>query len=140
MRRLRQPSVFLVAILFCLAVVGPALAGTAKGGGRFVGKTAQGYPVHLGADQRQISLIRIKVKLRCRNGGLLFDDLSDFESAALRRNGRFNDIQHGTTDEVHWRGGFNGAKVSGSIRVEDRLKDGVRCDSGNVRFSARQRG
>jgi hypothetical protein len=135
--RLRHRVAFPAAFVVCVLLMGSALAAADRGSARFIGKTDQGYSLHFTLDGNQVDLIRVKVKLRCRNGGLLYDDLSDFEPAALRPNGRFNDLQFGSTDEVHWRGSLKGAKARGSIRVKDKLKSGVRCDSGNVGFVAR---
>jgi hypothetical protein len=135
--RLRHRAVALALAVLCVALSG-VLAAAAGGTSRYTGKTSQGYPIHVTADRQHAELIRVKVKLRCRDGGLLFDDLSDFEPADLRPNGRFDDLQFGRTDEVHWQGRLNGPRVRGSIRVKDRLKNGVRCDSGNVRFAVRK--
>jgi len=135
--RLRHRPAFLAAFVVCAVLMGAALAVADRGSGRFTGKTKQGYDLHFSLDRNQVDLIRVKVKLRCRNGGLLYDDLSDFEPAALSPSGRFDDLQLGSTDEVHWRGVVNGARARGSIRVKDKLKSGVRCDSGNVGFVAR---
>jgi len=139
-RRLGQRLIALLGVAVCVALLGAAVTSAASGGeGRFSGKTAQGYPLRLAADQHHAQLIRVKVKLRCRDGGLLYDDLSDFEAADLR-NGRFDDLQRGSGDEVHWRGSFNGDTARGSIRVKDKLKNGVRCDSGTVGFTVRRAG
>lgn len=139
-RRLRYRLMPVGAIVVCGLFAATALAASGGGRTRFAGQTAQGYPVRITADRHHVNLVRVKVKLRCRNGGLLYDDLSDFQPAALRSDGRFNDLQLGPTDEVHWRGRLNGAKVRGSIRVKDKLKNGVRCDSGNVGFAGDQLG
>jgi hypothetical protein len=104
------------------------------------GKTAQKRPIQIAASPRQITPIRFKARMLCRDGSLLFGDLSDFEPTPLTSTGRFTDIQHGHTDTVIWRGRVTGQKLSGILRVKDRLPSGVRCDSGLVRFSAKQAG
>lgn len=132
--RRRHLLIALGALLACLVLA--SVAAARAGLIRFSGRTNQGFPVRLSSDSHHVYLIRIKVKLRCRNGGLLYDDLSDFEAAHLRANGRFNDLQFGPSDEVHWRGAVRGRKVHGSVRVKDHLKNAVHCDSGNVAFTA----
>jgi hypothetical protein len=135
--RPRHRLVLFATVLVCVALAG----GTAAASGarsRFVGKTAQGYPLHLLRDAHRVLLVRVKVKLRCRNGGLLYDDLSDFEPAGLRPNGHFDDIQLGPTDEVHWRGEVRGDELRATIRVKDSLRTGVSCDSGVVKVTARE--
>ena len=108
------------------------------GGSRYVyrGKTSQKQKIQLSSGPGQIIPIRFKVKLICRDGSLLHADLSDFQASPLERSGRFSDVQRGPTDAVSWRGRLRDHKVSGSMRVKDRLPSGVRCDSGRVRFSA----
>ena len=107
---------------------------------RYSGKTAQKFHLSVETGKGTITLLRFKIRLRCRDGSLLFDDLSDFEPARLRGGGRFSDLQAGPTDEVVWRGRLGGTKVSGIVRVRDELKSGVPCDSGSVGFAARQGG
>ena len=132
-----------VRSLACLTLLGLflALPATAPAAGnRFSGHTAQGFSLRARLAGKQIFLVRVKVKLRCRDGGLLYDDLSDFEASRLRRGGRFADVQFGPSDEVHWQGRVNGARLHGNLRVKDRLGNGVRCDSGTVRFTIRRQG
>lgn len=103
------------------------------------GKTSQKLKIQLSSAPGQISLVRFKVNLLCRDGSLLHADLSDFEASPFN-GGRFSDSQHGPTDSVSWHGRLKASRASGSLRVKDRLKSGVRCDSGLVRFSVRRVG
>jgi hypothetical protein len=136
MRRLRVIALLVVAVLFLAAAVSPAAAT----GGAYRGKTAQGFHLRVRLDGRRdrIFLVRVKVKLRCRDGGLLYDDLSDFEASRLKADGRFADMQIGPSDEVRWWGRVHGNRVRGSLRVKDKVAGGVRCDSGTVRFGVRR--
>jgi hypothetical protein len=131
----------ILALVACLAVWAPGAAAAARGG-RYVGKTAQGYKLRarLGGAGERLFLVRFKVKLRCRDGGLLFDDLSDFEATEVESGGRFADLQLGPSDEVSWRGRVKGKRISGSLRVKDKVAGGVQCDSGTVRFVVRRGG
>lgn len=127
-----------LAVLVLLVAIA-ATPAHAAGDRLYSGKTAQKFRVTIVRGEGSITLLRFKIRLRCRDGSVLFDDLSDFEPATLKPGGRFGDLQLGTTDEVVWRGRLAGATVSGSLRVRDRLKSGVPCDSGSVGFAARRR-
>jgi hypothetical protein len=133
-------------ISLCLtALLGAALTPSQGSASRsrhhvYRGKTAQKRKIQLASTLAKITPIRFKVKLLCRDGSLLYGDLSDFEASPLKRNGRFSDTQYGPTDSVSWHGRIKGPEVSGSLRVKDRLESGVRCDSGLVAFSARRVG
>lgn len=133
----------LLAALVVLVIVSAVWTPPASAaGGRYSGKTAQGFNIRArttGAENR-IFLIRVKVKLRCHDGSLLYDDLSDFEASSVRPNGLFADVQFGPTDEVHWRGRIKSDRIRGSLRVKDKVAGGVQCDSGTVGFAARLMG
>jgi hypothetical protein len=133
-------SACLCLTALCLTALIPA-QGAARGTHHvYRGKTAQKLRIQLSVSAGQITPIRFKVTMLCRDGSLLHGDLSDFEGSPLKRNGSFSDTQYGPTDAVHWQGRLRGHKVSGSLRVTDRLSGGVRCDSGAVGFSARRVG
>lgn len=126
----------LVALLACaLLALAPGVASAAA----FKGRTAQKFKITIApAGQNRIKLLRFKIRLRCRDGSQLYDDLSDFEPVVVRSDGRFGDFQVGPSDEVIWRGRVRGAKVTGRLRVRDKLDDGVPCDSGTVEFATSQ--
>jgi len=104
----------------------------------FKGKTAQNYNIRVTVIGKRVYLIRFKIRLRCLDGGILFDDLSDFEATRLRAKGRFADLQFGSTDEVRWRGRLRGRTVRGMLRVKDKVRGSVPCDSGQVGFAVRR--
>jgi hypothetical protein len=135
----------LLALLCLSALLGAALfslPGASARSARHVyrGKTSQKLAIQLSIAPAKIELIRFKATLLCRDGSLLHADLSDFEASPLKRGGRFSDTQSGPTDTVSWHGRMRAGKVTGSVRVTDRLEGGVRCDSGAVGFSARRAG
>jgi hypothetical protein len=136
--RARLPTALLVAMsVFALLCV-PGAFGAKQSVYR--GKTSQGKQIQIAASANQIAPIRFKVRMLCRDGSLLFGDASDFKATPLSASGAFADTQYGTTDTVIWKGRVKGNRVRGTLRVKDRLKSGVRCDSGPLRFSAKQRG
>lgn len=129
-------AIALTALCCPLALSASSTSAGAAQGERYTGKTAQKFTITLSVGERRIQMLRFKIRLRCRDGSLLFDDLSDFEPARLKRGGRFSDLQFGPTDEVIARGRVGKGRVSGKLRVRDKLANGVPCDSGAVGFSA----
>lgn len=125
-----------IAVLGCGAVL-VASAGAAGEAGTYRGKTAQKMRIQASVAGQSVTLVRVKVRLRCLDGGVLYDDLSDFQPSPLRSRGRFSDVQYGPGDVVHWRGRVRSRSLRGKIRVRDRLDNGVTCDSGFVGFAAR---
>ncbi len=137
MRRRGRACRFALVALLSIALFATATASA----GLYKGKTAQKLKIAIApAGEHRIKLLRFKIRLRCRDGSLLYDDLSDFEPARLKRDGRFSDLQAGPSDEVIWRGRVRGRKVDGQLRVKDRLENGVPCDSGSVGFAVQQVG
>ena len=106
----------------------------------YSGKTSQGPRIHIVGSGSEITLVHFRVTMLCRDGSYLYGNASDFEPTRLKRGGRFSDVQYGKTDVVSWKGRASAKKVVGALRVKDRLKGGVRCDSGSVRFTARRAG
>jgi hypothetical protein len=107
----------------------------------YKGKTRQRRVVRLSARGNSMKLHHFTAKLKCRDGSILIDEESGFQRTRLRRGGRFHDVQVGSTDEVFFKGRVRNDVIHGKIRVTDRLgKHGVRCRSGWIGFSARERG
>jgi len=103
----------------------------------YKGKTAQKRTIRIAGNAKSIKVKRFKVELKCRNGTILVDDESGFLSTKLRKGGKFKDRQYGSTDTVWFRGKRRGKRVSGKLRVTDKLGSGVRCNSGWVKFNAK---
>jgi hypothetical protein len=135
MRRERLLLASLLAALLCSLFL-PLQGASATRRVVYRGKTEQKRKIQLASAPGQIVLVRFNAKLLCRDGSLLHADLSDFEASPLRRDGSFSDLQHGPTDTVSWHGRLRGGRVTGALRVRDRLESGVRCDSGRVGFRA----
>lgn len=137
----RRLGLSLLATLLCCALAVPAF-GVARPGGHAVyrGKTSQKRSIQISASPSRITLIRFKVKLLCRDGSLLFGDASDFEPTPLNPGGHFANAQYGKTDVISWKGRIGKGRITGVLRVKDRLANGVRCDSQSVRFVANQMG
>jgi hypothetical protein len=106
----------------------------------YKGKTAQKRAIRFSGNAKSIDLKRVKVELKCRNGTILVDDVSGFLATPLRSGGKFQDRQFGSTDTVWFRGKRTGKRISGKLRVTDKLGSGVRCNSGWVKFNAKLTG
>lgn len=130
----------ILAIAVAIALSATIAAAPVGASERYSGKTAQKFRITIGASRHQVQLVRLKIRLRCRDGSLLFDDLSDFEPARLRQGGRFSDLQVGPSDEVVFRGRLVGSKANGKLRVRDKLASGIPCDSGSVGFAVKMAG
>jgi len=121
-----------------LAVV--AISAAQAPTGAYRGTTEQNRKVQLRVTAHTVTLIRLKIRLRCLDGSILYDDLSDFAPTRLQTRGRFADVQVGPTDEVLWRGRVRARSVRGKLRVKDKVAGNVSCDSGFVGFAARPAG
>lgn len=127
----------MAAACFALMSVTVAAEATAAGhrGDLARGRTGQGRSIRLKVLPHQVKLQRFSIELRCSGGYVLIDDESNFLPSAVDRKGRIHDVQVGSTDEVLIRGRRVGHKVSGRIRVRDRLGK-HRCSSPWVHFKA----
>jgi hypothetical protein len=121
--------------LLALGLVGVEVS--AAQAATYKGKTAQKRAIRFGGNAKSIDLKRVKVELKCRNGTILVDDVSGFLATPLRGNGKFKDRQFGSTDTVWFRGKRTGKRITGKIRITDKLGSGVRCNSGWVKFNAK---
>ena len=128
------------ALLACALLAANGVIAGAAPKRVFKGSTAQDRGIRVAVAPRSIQIKRFKIELRCKDGSLLILDESGFLRTPVRRNGRFRDVQHGRSDTVFIRGEMRGKAVHGRLRVKDRLKNGVRCGSRWVRFTARPRG
>jgi len=123
----------------CIALCGALLldgAAAATQGGRtnLRGRTGQKRTIRLTKHGNRIQLKHFTARLRCHGGAVLIDAESGFQPTRTR-GGRFHDVQVGSTDEVLFKGLVRGHRISGKIRVKDRLGK-KRCDSRWVKFAA----
>lgn len=123
--------------LVCGLLAGQA-AGAEARGESFEGRTAQGHKIKIRKQgKRAIRLVRFNADLNCRDGTSLLLIESGFLWTKLRGDGRFKDVQYGRTDTVRFQGKATKRRISGRVRLEDRLgKKKVRCTSRWIKFSA----
>jgi hypothetical protein len=128
--------VMVAACVALMSVMVAAEANAARDRGKLAhGKTAQGRSIRMKVFPDRIKIQGFSIELRCSGGYTLIDAESNFLPSYAGRKGRIHDAQVGTTDEVLIRGRSTGHKVSGRIRVRDRLGK-HHCSSPWVRFTA----
>lgn len=129
-------SVLALLLVCALPVAGAPAAGHHPQDGKVLyrGKTSQGRPIQISATPGRVTLVRFAVRALCRDGSVLYATVDGFEATAVGPGGRFTDVQYGSSDAVSWKGKVAPGQISGSLRVDARLRSGVSCDSRSVRF------
>lgn len=130
----------MVGGLVACSLLAVGIAAPAEGAKRntLKGKTKQGFAIKMAVKNRAVKVLRFKIDLKCRDGSVLQVTESGFQKTPVKKNGKFKDTQYGSTDTVFMRGKLRGNKrANGRIRVKDKLKSGVRCQSKWVKFSAK---
>ncbi|HVT00339.1 MAG TPA: hypothetical protein VHE08_07475 [Solirubrobacterales bacterium] len=121
-----------------MAVPGAFALAASHDESKYVGKTRQHRAIRLKANAKRVRMQGFSIELHCRDGSLLIDQESGFEPSTLKR-GKFNDTQYGSTDTVIYKGKVQGKKITGTLKVRDRVGK-VKCSSPTVKFTARRRG
>lgn len=134
---MRRIAACLILTCSAMAVSAAFALAASNGETKYVGKTKQHRNIRLKANDQHLRLQSFSIELHCRDGSVLVDQESGFEPTAIR-GGKFNDKQFGSTDTVVYKGKVQGAKVTGTVKVRDRLGK-VRCSSPTVKFTARAR-
>jgi len=133
----RRIAACLILTCSAMAVSAAFALAASNGESKYVGKTKQHRKIRLAASSEQVRLQSFSIELHCRNGSVLVDQESGFEPSAIR-HGKFNDKQYGSTDTVIYKGQVQRRKITGTVKVRDRLGK-VRCSSPTVKFTARAR-
>jgi hypothetical protein len=131
---------FLAGALVCgLLVTGAAASAESAEARKFTGRTAQRYRIVMDVKGRSVKLLRFDIKVSCRRAPNLILAESGFLRTRVRNRGMFRDTQFGRTDTVRFRGRMTRKAVRGRIRVIDKPRKGVRCQSRWVKFRATPR-
>lgn len=125
----------LVCGLFATSAVASAESADAR---KFTGRTAQRYRIVADVKGRSVKFLRFDIKVSCRRAPNMILAESGFLRTPVRR-GAFRDVQFGRTDTVRFRGRVTRKVVRGRIRVIDKPRKGVRCQSRWVKFRATPR-
>ena len=127
---------FLAGALVCGLLATSAVASAESADARkFTGRTAQRYRIVMDVKGRSVKFLRFDIRVSCRRAPNMILAESGFLRTPVRR-GAFRDVQFGRTDTVRFRGRVTRKAVSGRIRVIDKPRRGVRCQSRWVKFRA----
>lgn len=124
------------AIACCLIAAGAGAATDPAAARTFEGKTSQGYGIKVLVKERAFRVHVFQIDLRCRDGSELGLILGGYLWKKVGAAGRFRDAQFGLTDSTYFRGRLRERRIRGRLRVTDRLRDGTRCASRWIGFSA----
>ena len=128
----------LAGVLVCALALIAALAVSSASARLLQGRTSQKYPIKVAVNGGKLKLLHFKAKLSCADGSVLIDTESGFQPTQIRRGGRFQDVQVGSTDEVILKGRRQGNVVKGKIRVIDHIgAKKIKCHSRLVKFTVR---
>ena len=124
------------ALSLTLVWVAAADAATTR---KYKGKTSQGKTITFKIRSNSLRSLKFSVVLNCSDCSSLTDTESGFQSTRIRKN-KFTDTQVGTTDEVVFSGTRKrkGKRVTGKIKVTDKLNSTVSCGPATVTFSAKR--
>lgn len=136
---MRRVAASLILSCVAMAIPGAFALAASHGQTKYVGKTKQHRKIRLKTNAKYVKMQGFAIQLHCHDGSVLVDQESGFEPTPLRRHGRFKDKQYGSTDTVTFNGRVRRGKITGKVRVRDRLGK-VKCSSPKVRFTAHRRG
>jgi hypothetical protein len=105
----------------------------------YKGKTSQKKTITFKITGRSLKSLKFTINLNCSDGSTLTDVESGFQAMKIGTGGKISDDQVGATDEVVTTAKKKGSKVTGTIRVTDKLSSTVSCGPQTIRFSARRR-
>ena len=124
--------------LSCLAAIGVVASAVASSHSTaYTGKTNQHRAIKLKVSAHQLEMKNFTIQLRCHDGSVLVDQESGFQPAPLLGS-KFKQTQYGSTDTVRFAGHVKGSKVTGTLKVTDKVGK-VRCASPTVKFTARRK-
>lgn len=136
--RARLITKTVIAVL-ALSLASASAADAAKSV-KYKGKTSQGKAIKFTIRGSSLKSLVFSITLNCSDGSTLTDTESGFQATKIK-NGKFSDDQVGSTDEVVLKGKkrSKGKKVTGTIKVTDKLNSTVSCGPTTVKFSAKRR-
>jgi len=103
----------------------------------YKGKTSQGKAIKFKISGSSLKSLKFSITLNCSDGSTLTDTESGFQATTIKKN-KFSDDQVGNTDEVVLKGKRKGKKVTGTIKVTDKLNSSVSCGPTTVKFTAKR--
>ena len=126
-----------VVALVALALV-YASAADAATSRKYKGKTSQGKTIRFAIKGNTLKGLVFTITLNCSDGSTLTDTESGFQTTRIVK-GKFSDDQVGSTDEVIVNGRKRSSRrVTGTIKVTDKLNSTVSCGPTTVKFTAKR--
>jgi hypothetical protein len=140
------------AVIACGLALTPAPSAAPRKATRYAGETSQELPIsfRVSRNRQAVRGLRVRVQLTCTSATLISVRRSTFRqtSGFLRVHGDrtfsgYVRLRPARNSEVRsGRFALNGRlgrrRPRGQLQMILRLEDGLRCDSGEVRFSARR--
>lgn len=99
------------------------------------GTTGQGYPIKVMVKDQAFKFQAFKIELRCQDKRRLTRIQRGFPWTTVGNRGKFRETWSRDGDRVSFRGRLYKRRISGQLRVTDRLGDGTRCASGWTEFT-----
>lgn len=127
------------AITCGLIAGGAAVSADRASAELFKGRTGQGYGIKVQVREQAFRVHVFDIDLRCRDGSELPLIMNGYLWKRVGKGGGFRDAQFGLTDATYLRGRLHERRISGRLRVTDRLRDGTRCASRWISFNATPR-
>lgn len=122
-------------IALCL-VGGDAVASAGRADAKLLeGTTGQGYPIKVMVEDDAFKFQAFKIELRCQDERRLTRLKRGFPWTTVGKRGKFRESWSRDGDRVSTRGRLYKRRISGELRVTDRLNDGTRCASGWIEFT-----
>jgi|1185.fasta_scaffold729916_2 hypothetical protein len=134
-----RPGLIKKCIAACLALsLAGAAAADAATTRSFKGKTSQKKTITFRITGKKLKRLKFSINLTCSDGSTLTDAESGFETIKIGKSGKISDTQVGKTDTVVTTARLRRGKVTGTLKVTDKLSSTVSCGPQTVKFSAKR--
>jgi hypothetical protein len=126
------------ALCACVVVVALVVAAVAAAATRhtYKGRTAQASAISFAIKGRTLTNLRFSMTLNCPDGSTVPESESGFQAIRITSKGTFSDHQVGKSDDVRTTGKVRGTRVTGTVRVTDKISKTVTCGPGSATFTA----
>lgn len=122
-------------LALCL-VGGSAVASADRNDAKLLkGTTGQNYSIKVMVKDKAFKFQAFKVELGCPDERWLTRVKRGFPWTSVGNGGKFRETLNRDGDRVSFRGRLYKRRISGELRVTDRLGGGTRCTSGWTEFT-----
>lgn len=123
------------AMALCLLGGGAAASADQTSARLLKGTTSQNYPIKIMVKDRAFKFRAFKLELNCQGERRFTRIERGFPWMTVGKRGRFRQTWSQDGDRVSSRGRLYKRRISGQLRVTDRLSNGTRCTSGWMEFT-----